>query len=195
MTGYRGKPKFTHDASRDRLLWGGQENRTASAMDHALAPFDRATREADHRWGVNGLVSRVSPATAAKYGRTVSMLNEAIAANDADRVAAAAAGCLRGLAAMEAEAAAAGITPPAPAIVRGESGGVKFGILIDDSLAERARDENPGLTIWTMREVGIALQAMQDAAQVKAAFPGAEVVAIRTRKAEPVEQPDDEIPF
>jgi hypothetical protein len=170
-------------------------NADARAIDtqvhHAVAPFDRAAREADRTWGIDRLPELVSPATAAKYGSALAKLNAAIAANDPDDCAARAAVCIRGMAAMDAEARAAGHTPMPSGFWMHEQNGDTIIIARDMRDWPLIEKMHPGVPIFSMREVANALEAYgQTVVAVKEHFPGAEVKASR-----PTEVFDDPIPF
>ena len=162
------------------------------ACDHAIAPFDRAATQADRTWGIDRLPELVSPETAAKYGSALAKLNAAIAANDPDDCAARAAVCIRGMAAMDAEARAAGHTPMPSGFWMYEQDGNQIVIareMRDWPLIEKL---HPGVPIFSMREVFNALEAYgQTVIAVKEHFPGAEV-----KSSKPIDkQPEDSIPF
>jgi len=178
----------------DRLLTPGA---TADEIrkDHAAAPFDRMAIEADRTWGIDQLPALVTPALAEKYGRAVAHLNDRINNGTPDEVAAAAANCVKGMIAMDAEARALGRTPITPDVFEYEHEGHHFGIVRDVAVAAIAEAQRPGITIYTMREVAVALHAARHAvAAVKDAFPGATVTAIRPLS--PIGQDiDDELPY
>jgi hypothetical protein len=165
------------------------------ACDHAVAPFDRAARLADHAWGINKLVELVSPTTAAKYGSAIAKLNAALAADNAEDVAARAAVCMRGLVALETEARAAGHTPATEAYWHAEHEGRPYILARDIRDWPAIEAKHPGVPIYSLREVGLALQAYgQTVVAIKAALPGAQVG--ETRPATPLERSlDDAIPF
>lgn len=180
----------------DRILDGGSPSRDEMAVDYAVAPFGRRVEEADRTWGVDALVTLVSPETAAKYGRTLASLNAAIDAGDAERAADRAAACVRGMDAMDKEARAQGHVPPSSGVIVHDLDGWRFGVLPDPALWRIAEQEHPGLRIYTIRELGVLARAAEDnhplLTAVKTEFPGATVTDIRKRRG-PV--PDDEIPF
>ena len=165
--------------------------------DLAIAPFDRAAREMDYKWGVDTLPELVSPETAAKYGSALAKLNQAISEGDSAVVAARAAVCVRGMAAMDAEATAAGKQPASDDVVICEIDGHQFGILIDDRAWPRVQEAYPDLKTLSRREVAIAIRVykqtklaeMVDGA--KAAFPKSDLTSLRLT-GDPL---DDEIPF
>ena len=122
-----------------------------AAADYAVAPLNRAAVAADRLWGQDALPGLVAPEMAARYGSALGKLNAAIEAGDADAIAARAAVCLRGLAAMDAAARAAGHTPPDPRIWEYELDGFCFAVLADDAEWPVLRDKRPDLLQFTMR--------------------------------------------
>ena len=182
----------TRQKKDDRILHKGA---TANAIkaDLSLAPFDAACREADKRWGVDRLPELVSVESAAKWGKAVAGLNAAIDAEDPDKVKFWVEVCLRGLAAMDAEAVALGQPLSDPMIWEHEFEGTIYGIIEDGREWPAAYAKRPGMAIYTLREVAVALHAHKNGLvnAVKLSFPGAEIKAIR-RKPEELE---DEIDF
>jgi hypothetical protein len=180
----------------DRLLAPGA---TAAdiQVDYAVAPFDRAARQADEAWGTDRLPELVSPETAARYGSAIAKLNAAIDSGDAAEVAARAAVCVRGLAALDAEARQRGHTPAPPEMWHFTTDdGKPFVLIRDASLWDAAQAASPGATVHTLREAVIALQVYRSAPldAARKHFPGAEVVAFRKRTELEVAL-DDELPF
>ncbi len=94
---------------------------------------------------------------------------------------------------MDAEAVALGRQVSDPDIWEYELDGTVFGIIEDNREWPAAYAKRPGIAIFSMREVAVALQAHKNGlvSAVKLAFPGAEIKAIR-RKPEDLE---DEIDF
>lgn len=163
--------------------------------DMATAPFDRVTRDMERTWGIDRLPELVSVNTAEKWGAAIAKLNSAIAANDPEEVKSRVEVCIRGYAAMDAEARAAGHQPSDPAIWEYEYEGHRFGIIADGREWPAAYAKRPGLTIYTMQEVAIALRASKAAnpviEAVKQHFPGGYISDIR----ELIEAGGDELPF
>ena len=178
----------------DRLLTPGASS-VEIRCDHAAAPLDRLAIEMERVWGIDQLPGLVSPTTAEKYGRAIAHLNAMINEGRPEEVAAAAANCVKGLTAMDAEARSLGHQPITPEVFEYEHEGHHFGVVRDVVVAAIAEDQIPGITIYTMREVAVALHAARHAvAAVKDAFPGARLAAIRPQS--PIGQDiDDEIPF
>jgi hypothetical protein len=153
-------PKSTFAAPRrqrhgDRILQPGA-TAAETACDHAVAPFDRLARQMDATWGIDRLPELVSPETAAKYGRALGFLNEAIDAADPARTAAAATNCIRGMHAMDAEARAAGHTPPEPRVALIEHDGAVYGLVDDIRDWQAAERAHPGVVIVSARQAVVA---------------------------------------
>ena len=178
----------------DRLITPGASANEIAA-DFAAAPFDKAMRDAERTWGIERLPELVAPATAAKFGKAMALLNDALNEGDADKAAAAAANCVRGIAAMDAEARAVGHQPISPDAWECEYDGHRFVVIRDTAEWPAVAAQRPGLSIYSLREVAVALHAHKSAlATVKQAFPGAELAAIR--KPTPLEEDlEDEIPW
>lgn len=176
----------------DRLMHSGAKPEEI-ACDSALAPFDTAARAMERKWGVNRLEGLVSPETAARYGSALGKMNAAIEANDPAETAIRVGVCVRGMAALDAEATAAGHRPLPPAVQEIEVGGQLCVVLWDANQWPAYAALRPGVRTYSPREVGLALAAYgQTVAAVKDAFPGAEVKAVRSPLAQVL---DDEIPF
>lgn len=163
--------------------------------DLATAPFDRECRRLDQKWGQDRLPELVSPETAARWGVAMANLNAALDAGDPALVAARVNACLRGFAAMDAEAIAAGHQPITPDAWEFQIDGKPCALLRDDAAWPAYRAARPDVRVYSIREVVNALAAYgQTVAAVKDAFPGATVAAVR--KPSPLEQDlQDEIPF
>jgi len=182
----------TRQKKDDRILHKGATANEIKA-DLSLAPFDKAVREMDKRWGVDRLPELVSVESAAKWGRAMAGLNSAIDSEDPDKTKFWCEVCIRGLNAMDAEAVALGRQVSDPDIWEYELDGTVFGIIADGREWPAAYAKRPGIAIYTLREVAVALQAHKNGLvnAAKLAFPGAEIKAIR-RKPEDLE---DEIDF
>lgn len=153
--------------------------------DHALAPFDRAATDAERKWGIDRLPSLVTPDMAAKWGRAMAKLNEAISAGDPEAIAIHAAAGIRGLAAMDAQAEASGATRTPDVWEYDDGNGFRFGIMHDNHQWQAAKEQRPDLALFTMREVSLALKGISAnglLGVVKERFPGAEVKAVRPRE-------------
>ena len=181
----------------DRLITPGATD-AEIACDFACAPLDRLAMAMDRKWGVDCLVGLVSPAMAQKYGRAMAFLNSAMAAANPDDTRAAVENCIKGLNAMDAEATASGKPQADPAIWEYQHEGHAFAIIGDGREWPAAYAARPGLTIYSMHEVAVALHAWKHSvatiAAVKQAFPGAAITAVRQRSQLAIEL-EDEIPF
>jgi hypothetical protein len=147
----------------------------------------------ERKWGVDVLPDLVSTESAEKWGRAMAGLNSAIDSEDPDKTKFWCEVCIRGLSAMDAEAVALGRQVSDPDIWEYELDGTVFGIIADNREWPAAYAKRPGIAIFSMREVAVALQAHKNGlvSAVKIAFPGAEIKAIR-RKPEDLE---DDIDF
>ena len=175
----------TRQKKDDRILHKGATANEIRA-DLSLAPFDKAVREMDKRWGVDRLPELVAVESAAKWGKAVAGLNGAIDAQDPDKVKFWVEVCLRGLTAMDAEAVALGRPVSDPMIWEYEYEGTTFGIIEDGRQWPAAYAKRPGIAIHTMREVAVALHEHRNGLvnAIKLSFPGAEVKAVRRPQAD-----------
>ena len=125
-------------------------------------------------------------------------LNDALNALDRDEVAARAAVCIRGLAAMNAEAEAAGHKPQCPEIWEIEIDGAKYGMIRDVRDWKLAEAIRPDLRILTLREAVVtfsAYSALPFINKTKDALPGAEITKVTPRPALSKDELNDPIPF
>lgn len=165
--------------------------------DYAVAPYDAACRDAERVWGIDRLQELVTPELAARYGAAMAHLNECINEGDAAKVAAAAANCVKGLAAMDAEARKLGHAPAPADVLQFVHEGTRYGIMrrVEDWPPLAAA--YPDLTLVSLIEVGNALALYRQGtalAAAHAAFPGAVVTASRPLSALEKEL-GDEIPW
>lgn len=178
----------------DRLMHSGAKPEDV-ACDFAMAPFDRAARDAERKWGINRLEGLVSPETAARYGSALGKMNAAMDAGDPAETATRAAVCIRGLTAMDAEAIAAGHQPIKAEAWEFDMDGKTCAVLRDDAAWPAYAAERPGVRVYSLREVSNALAAYgQTVAAVKDASPGARVTAVRERT-QLEKELNDEVPF
>lgn len=176
------RPRPMRQRKEDRVIHQGA---TAAQIrcDVCLGPFDQAVREMDRKWGVDRLPEIVAPESAAKWGKAMAGLNDAINSEDADKVKFWVEVCLRGLKAMDDEAIKSGQPISDPMIWEYQYEGQTYGIIEDGRHWPAAYAKRPGLVIFTMREAAIALHAHRNGLveAVKLAFPGAEITGIRDR--------------
>lgn len=166
-----------------------------TACHYALAPFDEEVRRMERIWGVDRLPGLVSPEMAARWGTAMAQLNAAIEARDVADVTARVGVCLRGLAAMHAEAEAAGKPKSDPAIIELSDGDTfKFAILPDGRDWPALKAARPDLLFFTGQEVIAAMKAWHSAIpaleHIRKSFPDAQISKIKTKTEELV---DDEI--
>lgn len=180
---------------RDDLVHPGATSEDL-AIGNALAPFDRAILDSERVWGIDRLQELVSPDTAAKWGSAIGKLNAAINAGDVAEIAARVGVCIRGLAALEAEAIARGHQPVPAEAWEIEVAGKRGFLIRDAALWPVLAQTHPGATIWTLGEVTTALAGLGSlVADVKAQFDGATVTAIRKPETELEKSLDDFVPF
>lgn len=152
-------------------------------VDYALGPFDRAARDMERKWGVERLPELVSVEMAQRFGAAMAHLNAMIDEGDPAKVADAANNCIRGYAAMDAEAEANGAPKANPEVWEYELDGLHFAIMADDCAWPAIKEKRPDLLLFTMREVACALKAYQllegGIAVLKEKFPDARVTDIR----------------
>ena len=172
----------------------------ASATDitigNALAPFDRAIRESEARWGADKLQSLVSPESAAKWGSAIGKLNTAIEAQDVAGIVQRVGVCIRGLAALDAEAIQRGHQPVPAEVWTGEHDGHRFGIIRDAGDWTTLKANHPDLTLYSLHEVGLALRLLRNQVvdEVKKHFPGSQVIDVQPMT-ELEKSLNDRIPF
>ena len=176
----------------DRLL-NPSLTQAEIACDYALAPFDRVAREMDGKWGIDRLPELVSVETAEKWGRTLSSINDAIAASDPELVKAWAEVGIRGFAVMDAEAEKRGAKPADPAIWEYEFDGLKFGIFRDGANWQAAKRARPDLVLYSMQEVAAALLDRIEAIPAVAAALASSEAAQVTRIERTPAMPDDKL--
>lgn len=149
--------------------------------DHAVAPFGRAALLMDRKWGISKLTELVSPETADKFGSAMAKMNAAIESADPVETVRRVNVCIRGLAAMDAEAEANGAPKANPEVWIYDLDGWRIGIHPDVSDWPAVSEANPGIELFTLREVAVALRDLRHplVASVKEHFPGSQITEIR----------------
>ena len=166
----------------DRLL-NPDANAETLSCSMAVAPFDRVSREMSLKWGQDRLPELVSSDMASKFGSALGKLNAAINSNDVDEVKARVEVCIRGYAAMDAEAERLGAPKADPRTLEYDLDGFRFGILPDDSFWPAAKEARPDLRLYTLREVANALRSLPPLVDVvKQQFPGAKITNVTPTK-------------
>lgn len=136
-------------------------NRVQVAISHSCAAFDAMAHKMDRKWGIDRLPELVEPEMAERYGSALGRLNEAIREDNAQEVAICVQVCLRGLTALD-EAAMSKQAPLAdPSVIECEYQGFKFGIMTEGRYWQAVKEARPDLTVFTLEEIGAALQAMR----------------------------------
>lgn len=173
------KTKRARFEKKDDFVRHGSLTAEEIACDYGVAPFDRAYRDMDMKWGIDRLPQLVSTETAAKFGSALAKMNTAIEAADPKETAARAGVCIRGLAAMDAEATGYGAKPAARDIWEVQADGITYGIMRDSDGWQAIKAERPDLILVSLNEVAQALSRNsvihQAVEQVTAAFPNAKV--------------------
>lgn len=189
QTRTRRPPQYSR--KNDRILHAAT-TKAEIECDLILAPLQREIERLDGKYGYDRLPLLISPDTAAKWGKACGGLHEAVEARDAEKVRAWVIVCLRGLAAMEAEADLNpdNILPPDIWDCHDDEGA--FCIIRDHRRHEQATRLRPGRRVYTTREVAVALRALSTSLvdTVKDLFPGAEISATKSR---PIDQGDDDL--
>lgn len=187
------RPRLSRQNKSDRLVTPGA-TATEIECDMMLAPFDHACAAMDRKWGTDRLPEIVSVETAGKWGSAMAKLNEAIASGNVEETKLRVGVCVRGLAALDAEAEKLGRVPLPPEVWEVEINGQVVALIRDTQDWHRVSEMRPGVRIHTLREVAVALNWMAEGGhldQVRQHFPQAEIV-----KCENVKQEySDPIPF
>lgn len=191
------KPKRPTRQKRGDYLIDRDATQTEIQCDKAVAVMDRLATQFDKKWGVDRLPELVSIETAQKYGSAMHKLNTALASKDPAEVAKRAQVCMRGLAAMDREAEAAGQPQASAEYWEYDIDGFVFAVMKDEAHWMACQEARPDLRFFTMREIGVALKALRIDnpifAEVKKHFPQAQIDSIAER-AKP-QTYDDPIPF
>lgn len=166
-----------------------------SRVQSAVWEYDRVIAETEKVWGVDRLPYLVSPETRERWWRAVDALNEAIKANDPDKVVGLVDNLVRGVRKLVDEAKARGAEPLSPDVWEGTmSTGRKFRIVRAWPEHAARYDDGQEVTTFTLEEVGRILDDHYHAVvRVKDQWPGA-VVVDKPRSAI-AEELNDDIPF
>lgn len=154
-------------------------------INQHIHKLDQVTVEYEAKWGVGRLEKLVSENLAQKWNSQKDKLNDAIRDRDPARVAALVDGCVRGYAALEAEALKNGHTlnPPEWWDVQHESGRV-YRIVKSEPQSRLAAQGclSDGVTVYTLQEVARLLDSFDHVNKVKDSFTEAKVVKIAPDK-------------
>ncbi len=150
----------------------------------------------DLKWGVGRLPKLVPEAMAQKFGKALAHMNACLDREDPAAAAQAAENCRKGFAAMDAHATASGAQPLPKDVLQYDLDGEIFTIAKDINAWPSIQQDMPGVRLWSMREVALALKRYGGVvAAVKDAFPGAEISEIRDKPSALAQSLNDEIPF
>ena len=166
-------------------------NQHDEAIYHSLRPLDMVAATMEQKWGIDRLVSLVSPATAQRFGIAKAKLDAAIDENDMDAVAAKAAVLMRGWKALEDEALANKAEPLQPKPWRIESGQGDVFMICQTLDEAKAVTQEAGCNVYSGYEIANILTWFEKqssvSGEVKKLFPQATIERIRSM--------DDDIPF
>lgn len=166
-------------------------------IQSALMDHDREMHQAEKIWGVDRLPYLVSHDLRQKFWKAQEQLNEAIRANDGDRVADRAANVRRGLEMIVKAAGEAKECPLDAEVWECPMPGGTGVLRLVRAFPEHSARLEPrdGVVTWTLEEVARVLEGMQLINVVKDQMPGAYVHAV-TRKIDTTQgEADDGIPF
>ena len=190
MRGQRGK----RQKKAERILYSSQ-SKEAVMCDFALGPVDQMANQMDQKWGIDRLPELVSVELAQKYGRQMSMMNEAVADNDVERTRKKAEQVIKGMVAMDAEAERLGAQRASDEVWEVDVDGELFGVMRDGRAWKEIKAQRPELELLTLREVALAYKWFREnrlgelEKAVKQSFPGAEMTDLKGKAF------DDPIPF
>ncbi len=184
-----------HHRKDDRITWPQATPRQIET-DYSVAPFDEAARAMDLKWGVGRLPKLVPEAMAQKFGKALAHMNACIDREDPAGASQAAENCRKGLAAMDAHATASGAQPLPKDVLQYDLDGEVYTIAKDIDAWPSIQQDMPGVRLWSMREVALALKHYGGVvAAVKDAFPGAQISEIRPKPSALAQSLGDDIPF
>jgi hypothetical protein len=150
----------------------------------AIECLDEIAMAMERKWGIGRLPRLVDPALAAKFDAQREKLNDALASERHDAIAAQAAAMERAWKALDAAAIAAGAKPLSPTVWETAlpSTGEIVAIVRTAEEASAVAHERNG-AVYTLAEVAVAIDAIHDDIRaVKQTFPGAAVKAVRHRE-------------
>jgi len=189
---------------------GSQPTRTW-AKSHGMylagrASIDEADKiaiQCEQRWGAGRLRLLVSVEWREKFDRQRYLFNQAIWHGDLEAVKRESARMVKAWATLDRLASEAGAQTLDPEIWEVTlADGRVAAICQSDAVATRVVHEDRRVDVYTLDEIARLLDGYPAIAKVKATFPGATVVAIRTRVTDPLDGVsdtqallDDEIPF
>ena len=151
--------------------------------DASLEQLDELATAMERRWGVGRLPKLVDAALAVRFQSQRDRLDEAIRAGEPAAMSVQAEATIRAWRALDANATKAGWPHLDAAIWEATlpATGEVIAIVRDAAEASKVAKSRIGkATVWTLAEVAIAIEAFGGTVRAtKAAFPGAEVKAVR----------------
>ena len=166
----------------------------------ALKRLDETATRYECKWGVDRLINLVDQKLAEAFERQLSKLNDALKVHTADAVLPHVEGMIKGWAALDASAEAAGapqIDGAAWEVLTPSGRKIAF---VSDMRAYKALSRD-GWELWSAAEVGriidqfhsdVEMRASEAVRQTKNLFPGAEIKRVRPNKPAKL---NDELPF
>lgn len=168
-------------------------------IDHALAPFDEASRAMDRKWGIDRLPALVSETTAARFGKGIGMLNDAIRDEDSEKVQRLAGQLRKFIGSMDAEATENGSRAMPLRSASCEFEGRIFTVIQEIAdIQNYEKQENE--MVFTIREFAVVMKAMrldgELANATKKYFPQSQITDFKSKLGDNFwKEGGDEIPF
>jgi hypothetical protein len=163
-------------------------------MQDALHRYDDRVSEVERKWGVDRLIWVVGGDLRDRFEAQMDLLNAAI--DKMEDVEHQVDVTLRGVAALEQAAIAAGVQPLGGEWIEGRMpDGRVLAIVPNDYEVSRVKRDNREMVVYSVDEIGKLLAEWDESKTVdavKAAFHGATVEKVRTRTEKEL---NDEIPF
>ncbi len=163
-------------------------------MQDALHRYDDEVSKVERKWGVDRLIWVVGGDLRDRFDKQMDLLNEAIdKMQDVEHQVDV---TLRGVAALEQAAIAAGVQPLGGEWIEGKMpDGRVLAVVPNDYEVSRVKRDNREMVVYSVDEIGRLLadwDASKTVDAVKAVFPGATVEKVKTRTEVEL---NDEIPF
>ena len=180
-----------------RKLTGLAASINERRMQSALMDHDREMHQVEKVWGVDRLPYLVPDDLRQKFWRAQEQLNEAIRANDGDRVADRAANVVRGLGMLVKAAQKAGEGYLEAEVWECSLPSGKGVLRLVRAFPEHAArlEHREGVVTWTLEEVARVIEGLQLVNSVKDEMPGAYVKAVTGKVDTTRGEPDDDIPW
>ena len=163
-------------------------------MQDALHRYDDRVNDVERKWGVDRLIWVVGGDLRDRFEAQMDKLNAAI--DRMEDVEHQVDVTLRGVAALEQAAIAAGVQPLKGEWIEGKMpDGRVLAIVANDYEVSRVKRDNREMVVYSVDEIGRLLAAWDESKTVdavKAVFPGATVEKVKTKLEKEL---NDEIPF